>query len=483
MQKLILFSLVIVHTFSSNCQPSTEFAIHDNGLIYDEFTMNKLGHIVDSLNLRFKSCEPKNYTALPQGYATFTHVPGNGKKVREAIRNNISVEDFVKTFGASHQKAWIIKSVYKDYRGRKTIEYFSLPLRERSAIGLTLPFRSGNDKIRGWVMEEDEDGISALFLEGLKEPELVPAYARLVQYVDCMIDTTAQIYLTEKSSRSYPEPPPDSKITRFLAWANDYEGEPQLPKIEWDGPFAESQYAKFQREHTQWNNARIAALDEKIQKGHYYKSLLMEATAEAIDNSIGNGELEFYVERYLSAKQALQMKRNRQPQGNCSMDQTPRIHAANICRLAASTAQWDIFLRAHLDIMNDNFSRASDGSWAWAGRGTYLKELEELDINAPDLLIGTCLRAGNVSDNHYFGDIGRIGRALSETSKNNELENRLLLMIADEQLDLFNRLLIVYLFDNYNHHLKDEERKASNVARFKTALATLPDGIGETVVK
>ena len=128
--------------------------------------------------------------------------------------------------------------------------------------------------------------------------------------------------------------------------------------------------------------------------------------------------------------------------------------------------------------MNDRFERVSDGSYAWAGRGTYVKELEELDINAIDLLIGTCLRAGNVNSNHYLGDIGRIGRALAETSHPSVLENRLLLMIRDEDLDLFNRLMIAYVFANYNYHLEDDERKKNNEGNFKNAVASLPMGIG-----
>lgn len=298
-----------------------------------------------------------------------------------------------------------------------------------------------------------------------------------------MIDTTAQIYLTDEKQRRVDELPPTSKTTQYLRFANDFKGEPKMPDIDWDSPFAEARLNKYTREHQQWNNARLAWLDEKMKNGHYYKSLLAEAAEEAIERGAGDGALEFYVERYLSPAQALKMKRLRQPVGMCSMDLTPRLHAQNICRLAAETTQWDIFLRAHLDIMNDNFERATDGSYAWAGRGTYLKELEALDINALDLLIGTTLRTSNASDKHYFGDIGRVGRALSESAHPDELELRLLSMIEDEDLDLYNRLLMAYLFDNYNHHLKDDVRKDENTTRFRTAVASLPDGIASSFEK
>jgi hypothetical protein len=85
-----------------------------------------------------------------------------------------------------------------------------------------------------------------------------------------------------------------------------------------------------------------------------------------------------------------------------------------------------------------------------------------------------------VSDNHYHGDIGRLGRALSESRENEALERRLLMMVEDEDLDLYNRLLMAYLFENYNYYLQDEARKMNNAIRFRNAIATLPDGIGKT---
>ena len=50
------------------------------------------------------------------------------------------------------------------------------------------------------------------------------------------------------------------------------------------------------------------------------------------------------------------------------MDNSPRIHALNIAKLSAETINWEVFLRAHLDIMKDKFERMSDGSYAFGGR-------------------------------------------------------------------------------------------------------------------
>jgi hypothetical protein len=157
------------------------------------------------------------------------------------------------------------------------------------------------------------------------------------------------------------------------------------------------------------------------------------------------------------------------------MDLSPRLHAMQICQLAAETAEWDIFLRSHLDIMNDRFDRQSDGSYAWANRKTYFKELEDLDIAAIDLLLGTSLRVTNVNNNHYWGSIDRTGRALADVTDKDALDTRLLTMIQDGRLDPFNRLLIAYLFSHYTANLDDDSLRELREKKLRIAIESWPD--------
>jgi len=56
MKKLLICSFlffIVGKTFAQN----GEFEIHPNGYIYSESTMDKLAHIVDSLNLKYKTCD------------------------------------------------------------------------------------------------------------------------------------------------------------------------------------------------------------------------------------------------------------------------------------------------------------------------------------------------------------------------------------------------------------------------------------------
>ena len=224
-----------------------------------------------------------------------------------------------------------------------------------------------------------------------------------------------------------------------------------------------------------WREASVGC--QLLSKTPKFKQLLDEALNAAIRDTIANSDFEYYVSRYGSKEKALFLKRSRIVVGGCSQDQSPRYHAQDIAVLAAETAKWEVFLRAHLDIMNDRFERVTDGSYAWAGRQTYIKELEELGINVPDLLLGISLRVENTADNHYFGNIGRLGRALAETKYQDEIEQKMLSMIEDKDLDTYNRIVIYFLFKNYNYNLKEDNRKKQNVEKLKKAVKSMPEGL------
>lgn len=146
-----------------------------------------------------------------------------------------------------------------------------------------------------------------------------------------------------------------------------------------------------------------------------------------------------------------------------------------IATLSAETLNWSVFLRSHLDIMNDRFERMSDGSYAYGRRNTYIRELEDLSINVPDLLLGITFRIGNPAQNHYFGSIPRLARALAETEHRIEVEKAILDIVSDQELDSYNRVLFYFLFLNYNHYTGDESLKEENSQRLAAAVSSLPE--------
>ena len=133
--------------------------------------------------------------------------------------------------------------------------------------------------------------------------------------------------------------------------------------------------------------------------------------------------------------------------------------------------------------MDNRFERVSDASYAWGQRSTYIKELEELNINVQDLILGISLRIHNPATNHYFGSIGRLGRALAESKQRSEIGNVILAAVSDPELDYYNRMLMYFLYRNYTEYVKDESLKKQNDQRLAEVTASLPDFLQRQLVE
>jgi len=79
-----------------------------------------------------------------------------------------------------------------------------------------------------------------------------------------------------------------------------------------------------------------------------------------------------------------------------------------------------------------------------------------------------------VSSGHYYGSIGRIGRALADASNKDEVERLLLTMISDDKLDHFNRLLMAHVFRNYIEYLEDTDRQLLSRQKLDDAVKAMP---------
>lgn len=398
-------------TISAYCQDG-EFKVYPNGLIYSEQTMSKLSHIVDSLNLKYKTCNFN--TVFYSKSQTIGHIvkvdKGNIKEAKKDMENQIPLDDFLKKYPKAtiERNVLIIKSRYKNYKKQDIVEFEHFDLKSDYGFSITSEDVSlyQKDFSNKWLLEYNEktkysdESLSAFYFPTNFSSVPIPQkYSQMIGYSDCIIDTTT---------------------TKFKD--NLKDGWVELPE-NWTS-LSEKKKAKL--------------LDE------------MRSTRVI---------------------------------GGCSQDSRPREHAIHIALLSAETYNWEVFLKSHLDIMNDRFDRMSDGSYAWGQRNTYIKELEELNINVPDLILGISFRIENPASNHYFGSIGRVGRALSETKNRNEIEQAMLSIISDNELDTYNRLLFYFLFRNYNHNIKDETVKKENNDKLTTATKTLPDFISERLTE
>ncbi len=478
----------------------SEFRTYENGLVYDPVTMDKLRYIVDSMNLKFRVCDLKpHYQSMPQALAHYVRLTKKTKTARRDLKNSISFETFLRKYPEAEVKRdlLVLKTFTRDEEEKSVSLRVVATNRQFEQPVAGHPERLIQPWKGRWVHEQydkktygENELVALFFTTEFNSQPLPEAYARLVGYSDCLIDTTARLFLEDATREvGLTEQPRHPAIARFLHLTVDFPDRPRFPEppADYDDKPAraayERAYDQAQAEFDRWDSLRMRYLDQELSQTAAFQTALREAVDEALRTGGSNDPLEFYVARYLSKSQALLLKRKRRVVGFCSQDDSPRLHALNIAALAAQTLNWEIFLRSHLNIMNDYFERQSDGSYAWAKRQTYIRELEELGINVTDLLLGIALRVENAGENHYYGDISRIGRALAESRSPDEVETQLLGMISDDRLDDFNRLLTCYLFLHYNHYLADEGRKATNQNRIKVAVNALPAYLSSQVLE
>jgi hypothetical protein len=477
---------IFAFAFFSLSLYSQEFQVYNNGLIYSEATMNKLQFIVDSLNLKFKRCDLyKKYYSLKQGKGHYIRVEGPAaKKALNDLYGNIPLSSFLNKYKTTDLDSGLMIREYefKNDEGEKITTYRSETMDNNNDSEIELK-ENGNNKFSGktgnWVYfyskatkYSKEDLEAFYFTKTPSEKEIPAKYSRMILYTDCLIDTAENVFLksakpsgwrfrAEEEQKDYPA------VTDFQNYI-ERNTKNIVVRYHMDTSAEDSWFL-------QDSLVKVFVKDTLSHK-QKFKNLLAVAVKEVLKNNIiTNDAFEYYTAEYYSEKDALTMKRNRMVIGGCSMDNSPRIHAMKIAVLSARSTSWEIFLRAHLDIMNDRFERVSDGSYAWGARETYIREIEELNIDVQELILGICLRISNPSQNHYFGNIGRLGRALAETKNRADLENKILSMIQDPELDDYNRLLMHYLFLNYTYYLPNKDDRMHNLDKLESADKYLPE--------
>jgi hypothetical protein len=402
-------ALFIINLFvTPSLFAQSEFETYKNGLIYSEATMNKLERIVDSLNLKYKTCDfNKIFYSKTQTIGHYVSL--SEKEIKEAKKdmdNNMPFDLFVQKYPAAtiERNLLIVKNEYENDRNEDFMEYTSINFDGDYGQVILKKKTSGNDKKdeNSWMYnyndksKHSDESLDAFFLvNNFNSTPLNIKYSRQIGYADCLIDTTT---------------------TKFLK----------------------------------------SAKQGRFQINENWQGLSM-----------------------IEKQSLLNKMRSTRVIGQCSQDISPRLHAMHIALLSAETTNWEVFLKSHLDIMNDRFERMTDGSYAYSQRKTYIKELEELDINVIDLLIGISLRVENPASNHYYGSIWRLGRAISESTNKQHFESQILSMIEDNELDDYNRVIACFLYINYNHYIEDKTEQKENIEKLKLSSAKLPTYISQ----
>ncbi|MBK7243511.1 MAG: hypothetical protein IPH98_06565 [Saprospiraceae bacterium] len=202
MKNLTTLIIGLVVTISAYCQ-NGEFKVYPNGLIYSEQTMDKLSHIVDSLNLKYKTCNFN--TVFYSKSQTIGHIVkvdiGNIKDAKKDMENQISLDDFLKKYPQAtvERNVLIIKSKYKNYEQQDVVEFEEFDLKSDYGFSITSENVSlyQKDFSNKWLWEysektnySDESLAAIYFSTNFSSFSIPQKYSQMIGYSDCLIDTT-----------------------------------------------------------------------------------------------------------------------------------------------------------------------------------------------------------------------------------------------------------------------------------------------------
>ncbi len=503
----LIFLLLLTHKFLR--AQHGEFTTYPNGLIYSEQTMAKLSNIVDSLNLKFKVCDanPK-YQAVAKTRIQTIRFRSTEDSLNQAfadLKHQMLPQDFKRKYPTVEMSDTM--SVHYRQTTSSSLEFFTFPggyYLWNEVFELDSPHLLDEKKIGIWLVERtkkyDVAFIKAIrLIEVPQNQQVPPEYARMIQYGDCVIDTTTSLFLSSAyARRRYDLNISAADSIAVANFTNLFKNAPKSPEYyEYhaqcakrmelelldlkDSVFAQSvEYQQYIVENEKFKKQQTQFLIE-VKATPNFELLKQKALNVATATGYSVDYLSNLMEQCGDKRAVLRLKRSYRLVGQCSQDDSPRRQLQGIAALAAETAHWESFVRAHLDVMNDRVNRVTDGSYAWGGRKTYIRELEDLGLDIPKLLIGTCLQFNKPAKNHYFGNISRIGRALAETRYAQQVEDLLFKMVQDSQLDDFNRYLCFYLFKNYMDNIDDKTKQVVCKAKLETARLSLPHYIAEKI--
>jgi hypothetical protein len=301
----------------------------------------------------------------------------------------------------------------------------------------------------------------AFFLDEVPRASRLPESAmELIRWRDKVVDTAVDVY--------YKDAPWVSIDLRDLEFGPAQKAFDAYVERKGDSMVA------FYRPTHPYQDPRNARMEDFELKRRYIDSLQAEPAfkqllAAAVAEVEANNYYPFiYLERYMDAyspKAALEIRRHWKHATMDNFDRlTSRLYAMHIAYLAAELGNWPVFLRAQLALAIDPSGHYPDLTGSMR-RNNYLRELEALNIDVDEILLGNEL--SSPWPDQRFDRARLLGRALK--------------LITDAGLDDYHRLAMHYLFLNYESFLPEDGRRSKALERLKQADETLPGYLSATV--
>lgn len=482
-----------------------ELPLYRDSLIYKPSTVARLRKVVDSLNLKYKACSyDRPYLSAPQtegAYLRFeTSNKGRAEHLEQLLRSGADSTNLIRECKTDTSGSYKFVRDYFIYdlepNEDGTISVMSLPRNYFNEILRVSPTQISQWKKGEWIIQKGSDSYSRkkYWVRAIRPEEAAASrplpdhLGRMVMYADCIIDSSKTI--RTKSQSDYNSFDRKAFTKSAIAMKQFYKkygldlGQPKRPKYD---PELEDEddeaspkvkayrdaFTKYEQEYGMWTERKNQIIKSIESKDQICKDLIKLVSDQY--GSVFTSEAGQWIASYCDRTELLQIARNQTIVGGCSQDDSPRMHAQSLAVYGAEEGVMEVFLRSHMNILNDRFQRVSDGSYAWGRRGTYIRELEAMDIDVPKLLLGTVLRVSNGSEKRYVSSVGRLGRAIVESKDRERFVGMIKEAIGSEELDPFNRVVMQNLMLAYIYHIPTWTEHERALAEYKVFAKSLPD--------
>lgn len=419
-----------------------ELALTQESLI-DSVLHSEIFETADSLHQVYAPKDLLSFHAFPQARADYIRITClDPDKIIKQLDGMISLDALVEANDKiiCDKDLFIVKLDSEDYRNNRKIKFYSYEIGNNSSHTVSIDFDSllfANPHLSGqWFYQtrfDKKDSISsieAFFIKSdFKSAPLNELCNHYVQYADHIIGNQS-VFIPKDSNESVFEE--NNAVHQLEAYVKN-----RLKRPKPDDYKDQKMYFEIVSE---WRKQRQHRIDSLHAHDPAFKSHLRQAMYYARKMKYRNQFLLEMANSFLELKDRYFLERLVPESGSCSYDDTPIRQMARICKMSAELGDWPVFIRALIQLMNDDMSRSIDNSISAMSRRSYFNELEKLRIDHVALLLGISMKISDPAPDHYYGNSSRIGKAISLSSDPKIYLQAIEKLLKDDHIDDLNKL-------------------------------------------
>jgi len=470
MFKIVSTALLLIITFKSLAQ---DLSLSDKKL-------NLLNAEIALLEDKYKKSKPKIIKSFPQTTGSYFEITTQNPKaflvVLKKTRDFKALADSFPNL-LIDKDLLVIKNTYLDYTKTRKIDLSSFGIGNGGDHRISLNYTDSLAKndLKYFYVSYSYKGkttISGFYLNAKFKVEEIPhQYADWVNYNDILIEPEKPIFLSKSTSQIERL---KFKTDVFDTLNNYFNTHTNKPKYVY-GSDDKLSLQKMKK----WDSQHKKFADSLYRNDAKFRKILDSALLYADSHSVSNEGLEKLALVIFPKQISLNLLRQQEMIGTCSYDDRPLYQLKNIAFLSGETSNWSLYIKATLNVLNDNVSRVANSNIASESRKTFVEDLARLNVDINKLLIGSNLRVADTSKTHYFSDGSKIAQAYANLDKGKQKEFEQIVedIIKNPAVDSFNKLHFYNTISNYKHFVKDTLKVNELNHKIKKLIPFLPKEI------